>query len=349
MGSSIEPSNPKNEAPDKPLVSVVIPVYNGQRYLRQTIDSVLAQTYPAIEVIVVNDGSTDDSAEIIASYGSRLVAINQDNQGVSLARNAGISKAKGRFIALLDHDDWWLPEKIEKQVAVFLADEGIDLVHTGAKFYDEATSSFRPPLNPDEKRKRLFGHCYEYLLQDNVIVSSSVVVRSSVLEYAGYYNPQMRNNTCQDYDLWLRLAKHGRFGYVPERLTVFRVHTRQGMRSWAQVLTDEAKLLERTVIAEGLTRCPNATRRMARLYDQLGTTYMDAGRRRPARQNFMRSLRWRLTARAALLWTACLLPHSTIRTLQRVRARMRRPTDNDPLPPWQETRTGDNPAETPEK
>ena len=115
---------------ENPLVSVVIPVYNGQRFLRQAIDSVLAQTYKNLEAIVVNDGSTDRSAEVMRAYGGRIVAVHQYNMGVGGARNTGMKKARGQFIAFLDQDDWWRPEKVAKQVARFAADKNLCLIYT---------------------------------------------------------------------------------------------------------------------------------------------------------------------------------------------------------------------------
>src|SRR5581483_4857500 len=102
-----------------PLVSVVVPVYNGAKYLRQALDSALGQTYPRLQLVIVDDGSTDSSAEIIASYGPRLCSIRQANAGVACARNAGIRAAAGDLIAFLDQDDWWLPEKVDRQVERF--------------------------------------------------------------------------------------------------------------------------------------------------------------------------------------------------------------------------------------
>jgi glycosyltransferase involved in cell wall biosynthesis len=302
-------------AADLPLVSAVIPVFNGAPYVREAIDSALGQTYPAIEVVVVNDGSTDETSAILSGYGDRITVVEQQNRGISLARNEGIKRARGEFIAMLDHDDWWLPEKIERQVALFLADEGIDLVHSGVEFYDDARGAFGEPLNDESKRSRLTGHCYEALLQENTIVNSSVAVRASALQFAGCYNPMMER-ACEDYELWLRLARNGRFGYVPERLTVFRVHPKQRLQSWTSILSEEARLLESTISAEGLSQCPTIRPRMSRLYDSLGTHHLDGGNRLLARESFARSLGWKWNARAAMLWTVSLLPNLVIRLLR---------------------------------
>src|SRR4051795_3380132 len=104
---------------DFPLVSVVIPNYNYGRYVRQAVDSVLAQTYPSVEIIVVDDGSSDDSVALLQSYGSSIKLVAQSNGGVHKARNRGIEESKGEFVAFLDADDWWEPTKLARQMELF--------------------------------------------------------------------------------------------------------------------------------------------------------------------------------------------------------------------------------------
>ena len=119
-------------------VSVVIPTHNHAGYIRQAIDSALAQTSAPLEVIVVDDGSTDETPRILADYGGRIRAIRQSNAGVSVARNTGIAAAAGDLIALLDSDDSWAPTKLERQIARLSADPGVGLVHCGSERVDEA-------------------------------------------------------------------------------------------------------------------------------------------------------------------------------------------------------------------
>ncbi len=305
--------------PDRSLVSVVIPVYNGERYLGRAIGSVLAQTWPHMELIVVDDGSTDRSPQIIAGYGDRLIAVRQPNRGVAGARNAGFERARGRFIALLDQDDWWQPDKLERQVHVMLADEGVGLVHTGVAHFDQSTGRPTARLAPHARPERLVGDCFRLLLLDNQIYNSSVMLRASVLRRVGYCDTQIRGNTVQDYDLWLRVARRTRLAYVPEPLLSFRVHADQGTWDRRPMLSEEARLLERVIAAEGLGRDRGLRRRMAALYDSLGVAHLDAGVQSPARQSFVRSLRWRFTPRAAALLAASTLPGPALRALRRLR------------------------------
>lgn len=299
-----------------PLVSVVIPVYNGEAFVAQAIESVLAQTWPNVELIVINDGSTDRSAEVIARYGDRLVLVEQANQGVAAARNAGMSRARGQFIALLDQDDWWRPEKLARQVPLMLSNPRVGLVHTAVDHYDQTRQQWAEPLNPQARPELLVGRCFRQLLLENQIYNSTVLLRAEALRQVGLCDLSIQGNTVQDYDLWLRIAQDWELAYVPEPLVVFRIHRHQGTWDRSFMLSEEARLLERVLAQQQLTEEPELRRRMARLYDQLGTVQLEAGDRSSARESFRRSLQWAPTARVRLLWMVCWLPKPAIRLLQ---------------------------------
>lgn len=307
-----------------PLVSVVVPVYNGAKYLRDACDSVLSQTYHPLELILVDDGSTDDSPRIIASYGDRVVSIRQDNGGVSAARNAGIQAARGVFLAFLDQDDWWLAEKIEKQVALFQTDMSLGLVHGGVLQYGESAGAFVDPVYPTHLSSRLQGHCYHQLLLGNAVFNSSVMVRKAALADSGLFNLEMAGNTVQDYDLWLRIARHYPFGYIAEPLTVLRLHGEQGTWNRQAMLGDELRLLERTVGLREIHNSNPLRMRFAQILDELGVAHLDAQAPRLARPCFARALRMRWSSRAALLYAASFLPATAIDWLRRQRGRWKR-------------------------
>lgn len=134
---------------DHVLVSAIIPVYNGERYLKQAIESVLAQTYPSLEIIVVDDGSTDGSASIAKTFGNRVRYLYQNNQGAGSARNTGIREAKGTFLTFLDADDRWVPEKVEWQMNVFKAKEAPDILFGYVKqfFSPELSDNFKQGID----------------------------------------------------------------------------------------------------------------------------------------------------------------------------------------------------------
>lgn len=296
------------------VVSVIIPVYNGSKYVKRAIDSVLAQTYKAIELVVVDDGSTDGSREVISAYGARVVPIFQQNNGVAHARNAGIRHSSGEFVAFLDQDDWWADQKIEKQVRAISAE--VDLVHTGVSHYDECSGQFVEPLNPQARPDKLVGECYEQLLLGNAIYNSSVMVRRSALDLVGLFDTEIRGNTVQDYELWLRIARRGRLAYVGEEMTVFRVHADQGTWNRTLMLSEEIRLLER----QSNTNPGTLRRRLAVLWEQLGIAYLDARETSEARRCFGKSVRMQLFTRAAALCVASYLPQWFIDKLRRTSA-----------------------------
>jgi glycosyltransferase involved in cell wall biosynthesis len=307
-----------------PLVSVVIPVYNGARFLSRAIDSVLAQTYPAVEVVVVDDGSTDDSRALVAGYGDRVVAVHQANGGVAQARNAGILASRGELVAFLDQDDWWRPEKVAAQVRVFQSDAEIGLVHTGVGHYDEQAQAFVGRLNPHDAPHELVGYCYERLLLGNSIYNATVMVRRAALDAVGHFDASIAGNTVADYELWLRVAQRFALAYVPEELAVFRLHADQGTWKRRDMLAAELRVLERAL--PGPTAAPVAIHgRLAQLLEELGVAHLDAGDPRKARPCFARALRAAPSLRRGGLWAASLLPVRVVEGLRKAWYGMRVP------------------------
>ena len=209
-------------------VSVVMPCYNGMPYLSEALNSTLAQTHEPVEIIVVDDGSSDDSAECVREYAVRypdrsIRLITQANAGEPAARNAGIRAAKGRWIAMLDTDDWWEPAKLEKQIeAARQAGPECVLVHTGvlAHLPDGSTS----PSNLDAGARRT-GWCTEALLEPASIGHPSIMVLTSALKKIDGYDETFRQ-AC-DIDLYFRLSAVGTFAFVPECLLHYRKHDKQ--------------------------------------------------------------------------------------------------------------------------
>jgi glycosyltransferase involved in cell wall biosynthesis len=305
-----------------PLASVIVPVYNGARFLRAALDSVLAQTYRPVEIVVVDDGSTDVSPGVIASYGDRVRSLRQANSGVAAARNAGIRAASGELIALLDQDDWWLPGKMAAQVERFAADPGLGLVHTGIVQYSEDTGTF-VDVYDTSLSAALQGHCHARLMMGNGIFNSSVMLRKSAALEAGLLDPSIPGNTVQDYDLWLRVARRRRLGFVPDQLTVLRLHEGQGTWDRRAMLADELRLLERHVGRGGLGRGTAMRGRVARLLDELGRAHLEAGDAPAARSCFARALGMRCSWRAASLYAVSFLPRPAGDWVRRQRQRWR--------------------------
>ena len=204
----------------EPLVSVIIPNYNYAHYLPQALDSVLAQTYPRFEIMVIDDGSTDDSENVLRSYGDRIRSIKQQNQGVSAARNLGARETRGELVAFLDADDFWLPEKLERQVQRFIADDGLGLVHCGVEEIHD---------NGDHLLFRLEGLegwvATDMLLFNRAVIlggGSGLMVKRSAFEALGGFDTSL--STSADWEFFYRMAAHARVGFVPSALLKYRVH-----------------------------------------------------------------------------------------------------------------------------
>ena len=298
-------------------VSVVIPVYNGERYLQQAIDSVLAQTYADVEIVVIDDGSTDSSPTMLREYGDRLRVYHQPNCGnVGLVRNTGIERSHGEFIAFLDQDDWWLPEKLSLQVQAMRSSDSIGLVHTAVTDFDDDGCSESGLLNPDAHPERIQGRCFEELLQGNPMYNSSVLVRRSALQKVGVCDLQIPGNTVQDYDLWLRIAKAFDFGFVSEPVTCYRMHSGQGMWNRQKMLLAELDVLLRMQDVDIWKSRSTGRYRLAKLYDEIATAYFEAADVASARKYFLKALSVGRSPRQLFRWGASLLPFPVIRAMR---------------------------------
>lgn len=220
-----------------PTVSVVIPLYNAAAYIGDAVRGVAAQTFPDWELIVVDDGSKDDSAaaaeraaKVHNVPADRFTLIRKPNGGEPSARNAGIAVARGEWVANTDADDWWEPTKLAKQLAAATA-AGPDcvMVHTGVIHHEP--DGREVPLDMTGTARRV-GRCTETLLEPHSCCHPSILVRKSALDRIGGYDPEFRQ-AC-DIDLYFRLSAVGTFAFVPEHLTHYRIHPGQLSKSPVQ-------------------------------------------------------------------------------------------------------------------
>jgi glycosyltransferase involved in cell wall biosynthesis len=228
-------------------VSVIIPCYNAARFIGETLQSVLAQTHADTCAIVVDDGSTDGTAEIAERFGPRVRVIRQQQGGVSAARNAALAIADGEAIAFLDGDDRWHPEKITRQVAYLEAHPECGLVHTAVRHINDAGDEIARPGGAIPWRIAA-GNCLGDMLAHNTITTSTVLVRRAALGADGFPEDLRLG---EDWDLWLRLAARTEFGYLAEPLTDYRIHDSNTTRNLDRALTARLTVLDRAV-ARGL-------------------------------------------------------------------------------------------------
>ena len=314
--------------PAGPLVSVVIPAFNGERLIGRTIESALAQTYSNVEIIVVDDGSTDATQEVVRRFGDRVRYLRQPNQGGAAARNQGISAARGDWVAFLDQDDLWLPEKLERQAAVFLEepstvvcftrwshidDQGKPMTHGSTAERDRLLDSVSRQAKPLGRGAVLLPEkpFTEALVKRCLVNScSGVIARKSVLMEVGGFDAGLRGP--DDWDLWMRLAVRYSFAYIPEALYQYRHHARQHTQhGGTQMLRDLLVVMERWLRSPEI--CRQAGRRtilssMARLHDNCATARVNQGEMREARAHYIAALRARPKPATLALWSATFCP-----------------------------------------
>jgi glycosyltransferase involved in cell wall biosynthesis len=205
----------------KPLVSVVIPTFNGYRYLKEALDSVLRQSYENFEIIVVDDGSGYDVRNFLCSHADRIKLIQQKNGGPAKARNTGIGLSNGSYIAFLDDDDIWLPDNLQEKVEILEAHRKYGMVYSYPELIDQdgnRIDNVGPSSHPE-------GHAFDAFLKRNRITSpSAVLVRRRVLDKIGFFDERPEKFTCEDYDLWLRITDRFPIKFCHSGNVCYRIH-----------------------------------------------------------------------------------------------------------------------------
>lgn len=242
----------------KPSVSVIIPVYNGAAEVRRAIDSALAQKNCTVEVIVLNDGSHDETDSVLAEYGDRIRAVNQQNCGLSKTRNNGIALATGEWVAFLDHDDYWQPEKLSLQLEAARR-TGFDVVYTNAGNFGDVARVAELRSEPQGMAE---GDLLEPLLLDNFIVVSSVMIRRSVIQEMGGFDTSLPS--VEDWDLWLKLSALGvRFAAVREPVTMYQWRPGSMSKNYDLMRTTRQSIIQRALCSLRARSLPWSVRRRA--------------------------------------------------------------------------------------
>lgn len=196
-----------------PLVSVIIPTFNRCEVLERAVRSVLGQTWRDFELIVVDDGSTDGTTELLERFDGQLRCLRQENRGVSAARNLGIAQSSGQLAAFLDSDDEWLPEKLSRQVERFDGQKPLFVCHTDELWLREAREVPQKAIHSKQS-----GRFFERALERCLISPSSVMISRQLLDSVGWFDESLP--AAEDYDLWLRITAFHQVDFVPERLVV---------------------------------------------------------------------------------------------------------------------------------
>jgi len=198
-----------------PLISTIIPTFNRCEFLMEAVRSVLNQTDENLEIIVVDDGSTDDTQKNLAPLFNRIKYVYQENKGPASARNRGIYESRGELIAFLDSDDLWMPEKLKKQRQLFEKDSSLMIAHT-----DEIWLRNGVRVNQMKKHKKAGGDIFERSLDLCLVSPSAVMMRRMIFDAVGLWDDNLP--FAEDYDLWLRILSRYPIGFIPEPLTIKR-------------------------------------------------------------------------------------------------------------------------------
>lgn len=265
-------------------ISVVIPTYNSASLVVEAIRSVLAQTVSAHEVIVVDDGSDDDTASRMAEFGSSIRYIKKPNGGVSSARNRGIAEATGDLIGFLDADDVWHPRKLEIQLAILSDRPDIGLLGTGVYSWPASSHPGVSAILPVVKVS------FEQLLTKNRLGTSTVLIRSSIFQTVGNFDQSLQGP--EDYDMWLRIARCAAVYILPTSLVGYRGAVPNSLSKNAVRMESGLRRIMAKLISDGTFRKSPFLRRKSwsYVYCSCGLMYRDSGQLTKALNLFVRSI-----------------------------------------------------------
>jgi glycosyltransferase involved in cell wall biosynthesis len=296
--SAVEPSS---------LVSVVIPVHNGGKTVARAIESAVAQRYAAVEVVVADDGSTDDTRDVVGRYPGKVRVVGQAHRGAAAARNLGLREARGEYIAFLDADDEFLPGRVEQGVAPMAADAGVGA--TFCRLYREYPDGSRDIYGNVYGRCRAFA---EHLWPSSHTQTSGATCRRAAVERVGAFDESLQSH--DDLDLWIRLGEASRIVEIAEPLAVFHDTAGSYSKRWdgARSEADYYRVIERALERVPERYGPFRDVITADAHLHWGILYLVRGDHARARGFLRRSIRTVPTATAVALLAAAWLPHRPV-------------------------------------
>ena len=318
-------------------ISAIIPTYNNAEFIEEAINSILAQSHPVDEIIVIDDGSSDNTETLIQTIRQKtdkLSYIKQHNQGPSAARNHGIEIANGDWIAFLDADDRWPKDKIALQIAALQREPSLQLIsgdmaetdQQGNVLVDSVLAKHQL-LEPFQSLAgRPLNNALTALVNKNFIPTGTVLVKRSALNQAGGFNPDIRFG--EDLELWARIACHHPITCLPERLMYRRQHGANATQNTGPMLEDLVKVM-RSISHYGAEQLKQQDTKpgtlIASALSDLGYWHFSQGDYKQARKVFTASLKEHASKRALLYAAACLLPNALIKGLKALKQKTTHP------------------------
>jgi glycosyltransferase involved in cell wall biosynthesis len=307
-----------------PLVSVVIPTYNYGKFIGEALKSVFEQTVQSFEIIVIDDGSTDDTKSIIESFGGKVRYFFQSQQGPARARNKGIKESHGEYIAFLDADDLWLPTKLEKQIRLFQANPRLGMALTDNYLFDEA-GIYRDYVN--KKEYLITGDVVANIFINSGVVTPTVMVRREVFDRVGLFEENL--HIAEDDNMWIRIAVEYEVDIVDESLAQIRDHRGRTMRVSDKLIESVEKNIELLTTKYGQKVAsriqPLAARKYNQIYFSQGYGQFENGNYRDARTLFEKALKANPGNRKTMAYIiATHIPswtHSFLRLIKRLVSR----------------------------
>ncbi|MCK4810115.1 MAG: glycosyltransferase family 2 protein [Candidatus Omnitrophica bacterium] len=313
-------------------MNVIIPAFNSELYIGQAIESVLAQTYRDIEIIIVDDGSTDSTKEVVEKYMGpqsqhatkspmNICYIYQENRGPAAARNKGIEYAQGEYVAFLDADDRWVDKKIETQIKLFKNNSTLELIHTDYSSFD-LQANVNNSGYTNKFKKCFAGDIFFSLFRENFIRTSSVLLKRESFKKGGVFNESL--SMSEDYDLWLRLTKGRKItGYIDLPLVQVRRHNSHITRDVRNTYFWVDKAIEKTICA-----FPDVRKklnqllpyRLAKNHFTIGYKLFCVNKNDEARKEFKRSLKFKFKLKTLKYLVLTYLSPSIILIFKRIKS-----------------------------
>jgi len=294
-----------------PLISTIIPTYNRAKLLKRALDSVLSQDWPNQEVIVVDDGSTDNTAEVLAAYGDRIKLVKQENAGPSAARNVGIEMARGEWIAFMDSDDEWLPNKLTMQMRYALKHPRYAMIYCDMSEVVDGQLVYQSYLKNGNYSHVGQGQIYKNLLHEYFIFTPTVLVKKEVFLDVGYFDTSMR--LAEDRELWLRIAYRWQIGFLDHVLVLRHRHSENLTANRYLYNIYHVELFEKIFKFNVKNNSDKeimkiVKNQLRRRYIWAGTDFLNSGEKKLARKMVLCSLKFGVNFESATLIFLSIFP-----------------------------------------